>query len=55
MVNLSRPMEAPLDDGSCTLMGSLCFAGYEMGVDLYILQDGSDQFGTVWEDFHGKK
>eukprot|EP00667_Euglena_gracilis_P001806 EG_transcript_1808 len=36
MVNLSRPMEAPLDDGSCTLMGSLCFAGYEMGVDLYI-------------------
>eukprot|EP00667_Euglena_gracilis_P021682 EG_transcript_23843 len=36
MVNLSRPMDQPLDDGSCTLMGALCYARAELGVSLYV-------------------
>eukprot|EP00667_Euglena_gracilis_P021342 EG_transcript_23338 len=36
MANLSRPAEQPLDDGSCTLMGALCYAGAELGVGLYV-------------------
>eukprot|EP00667_Euglena_gracilis_P002143 EG_transcript_2142 len=36
LLNLSRPVDQPFDDGSCTLMGSLCYPAAELSVALYL-------------------
>eukprot|EP00667_Euglena_gracilis_P013681 EG_transcript_14133 len=35
MLNLSRTVDQPLDDGTCTLMAALCTASAEFGLTLY--------------------
>lgn len=40
LVNLSRSLDQPFDDGSIALMGSLCFPAAELGVALYFSQQG---------------
>lgn len=41
LLNLSVRADQPMDDGSCTLLGSLCAASAEIHNDIYIDQRGS--------------
>eukprot|EP00668_Euglena_longa_P028282 GGOE01035476.1.p1 GENE.GGOE01035476.1~~GGOE01035476.1.p1 ORF type:complete len:1062 (+),score=255.96 GGOE01035476.1:261-3188(+) len=36
MLNLTRPLDQPMDDGTCTLVGALCSASAELGVSVYV-------------------
>eukprot|EP00667_Euglena_gracilis_P033419 EG_transcript_54412 len=36
MLNLSRSVDEPLDDGSCALVGTQCSVSEELGVGVYI-------------------